>query len=61
MEPRGKSQAKPRHGRVKNYEKMSEFNEARQMSVLCPSAIPRIGAFSLGSAAVVDLRRTSKP
>jgi hypothetical protein len=32
MEPRGKSRATPRHGRVKNYETMSEFNKAKQMS-----------------------------
>jgi hypothetical protein len=32
MEPRGKSRAKPRHGRVRNYEMMSEFNKAKQMS-----------------------------
>jgi hypothetical protein len=28
MEPRGKSRAEPRQGRVRNYEKMSEINEA---------------------------------
>ncbi|HXN88237.1 MAG TPA: hypothetical protein VN890_02600 [Methylocella sp.] len=32
MEPRGKRRAKPRQGRVMNYEKMSEFNKAKQMS-----------------------------
>jgi hypothetical protein len=32
MEPRGKSRAELRHGGVKNYEKMSEFNKAKQMS-----------------------------
>ena len=32
MEPRGKSRAEPSQGRVRNYEKMSEFSEAKQMS-----------------------------
>ena len=32
MEPRGKRRAKPRQGRVMNYEKMSEFNKVKQMS-----------------------------
>ena len=32
MEPRGKSRAELHHGGVKNYEKMSEFNKAKQMS-----------------------------
>jgi hypothetical protein len=31
IEPRGKSRAEPRHGGVKNYEKMSEIDEAKQM------------------------------
>jgi hypothetical protein len=39
MEPRGKSRAGPRNmDEAKNYVKMPEFREAKQISCLCPSA-----------------------